>query len=178
MLNGVRGRKRLRLQMLAGLGAVLVTCGCSHGSSETAAAPREELEQLHTELNTTDLKVVVVAGQRSEDSAIVRVYVVTVTNRGPNPSSSTLLEAVLSDKAAVTWTDPACVRKGRSILCELGELVAGESSVVNLETTPKDTGVPFELVVSVTNRFGPDLRPEDNVWTHSTSNEPEPRRRR
>ncbi len=180
---------RSRRRRLTTVGAVVLLAACSEppqepeprggasGASQSAHSPAQaaggeplrELERLHEELNTTDLALTVVAAPDPVEAGNALTYTVTVENRGPNPSSSTHL--VLAPLGGVLLRiDDDCARDDRSVSwsCELGELAARQRRDIELTVVVDEDNETLRLTARVSNRFGPDLREEDNSWTETT----------
>jgi hypothetical protein len=132
------------------------------------AMPRSEGEDLRTRLNTTDLTVTVAAPASVTDSEDI-AYTVTVTNRGPNPASSTTVAVTLQGPARWLRFDPACRPDGPERLsCELGEVVAQAVRALAMTAGPIGELGVVRISATVENRFGPDSNGSDNTTTVET----------
>jgi uncharacterized repeat protein (TIGR01451 family) len=91
-------------------------------SAQTAGAPGQ---------SAADLAIQAIPAETS-------VYTLTVRNLGPDPATGVVLTDVLPSSVTPLWTEPAqpaCVRQGRDVGCDLGDLQAGDAVTVTLNST-------------------------------------------
>ena len=131
--------------------------------------PRREGEDLRRELNTTDLTVSVAGPPTPASAGEDLAYTVTVTNRGPNPASSTTVAVTLQGPARWLRQDPACRPDGpERLTCEVGEVVAQAVRTIAMTAGPIGELGVVRINATVENRLGPDSNGSDNTTTVDT----------
>lgn len=138
-------------------------------TSPGEAMPRSEGEDLRRELNTTDLTVTLAGPPTPASAGEDLAYTVTVTNRGPNPASSTTVAVALQGPARWLRQDPACRPDGpERLTCELGEVMAQAVRTLALTAGPIGELGVVRISATVENRLGPDSNGSDNTTNVET----------
>jgi uncharacterized repeat protein (TIGR01451 family) len=130
----------------------------------------EELLKHRAVLRSTDLALAVVDTPDPVAAGAPLTYTITVTNKGPNPTSSVQVVDTLPSQAVLSSAPPACTVAGSVLTCNLGLLQAGASTVVTIATAVPpslvyDNGGPLTLVnrAEVRSLVGDDTAPADNL---------------
>lgn len=135
----------------------------------------EELIEHDTALHSTDLVITVVDTPDSVAAGTQLTFTVTATNNGPNPASSVQIIHTLPAEVILTTTPTDCAVAGQVITCNVGELEAGENSVVTIVTDVPpslvyDNGAPLSITnqAEVKNLSGQETNPVDNIVNETT----------
>jgi uncharacterized repeat protein (TIGR01451 family) len=116
----------------------------------------------------TDLAVLVTASPDPATVGDLLVYNITVTNQGPNPATGVTLtntfppecNFVTSSCSSFTATDAA-------VICQVGNLGVGSSSMVTVTVSPFTTGSLFNTAQVVADQTDPNTG--NNIQTTATS---------
>jgi uncharacterized repeat protein (TIGR01451 family) len=143
---------------------------------ETEDVPTlQELQDLDTALNTTDLSVGIADSPDPVAAGTQLTYTVTATNNGPNPSTSTQIVDTLPVDLSFASASAGCTAAAQVVTCNVGELAAHQSKDVTIKAD-----VPANLVyvnggpktvtdtATVSNLNGPDSNGADNSASENT----------
>src|SRR5207248_154428 len=104
-------------------------------------------------------------------------YTVTVTNRGPNDATGTLLTDVLpAGVALISAVGPAgttCAQANGIVTCDLGTVADGASDLVTIVVTPTTATGKITNTATVTSESG-DTDPNNNTDSVNTMVAPTP----
>ena len=99
----------------------------------------------------------------------------TVANHGPNPAASVQISDTLPADVTFVSASSGCSHAGGTVTCNLGELLAGDSTNVTVTVAvPPDlvyvNGAPKTITnqATVNNLAGPDSAPGDNTESTDT----------
>jgi uncharacterized repeat protein (TIGR01451 family) len=172
-----------RNRWLAAVTIALVAAACSnsapHESDRTEQPPLtvtststdgamdlDEGNRLQQELNTTDVGVTMTALSDAAIRGELLVYVMTVSNFGPNPASQMLLSVVLPSELRRVEVDVDCDEAASGLSCDLGEIGAGQSKDIHFTFQVLSSASPSRIITNVAeieNLAGPDPDLTNNV---------------
>ncbi|MFJ9521711.1 CARDB domain-containing protein [Kitasatospora sp. NPDC101801] len=150
--------------------------GSAAPETESPTLPtKEQAARIRAAYNTTDLSVTLTDAPDPVVAGRSLTWTVTVSNHGPNPSTSTQVTTTLPAEVTNAVAGVPCTTAGSTVTCNLSEVGLGATRQYTITAdVPADlvhrNGGPKTLTASstVANLAGPDVRTADNTASTDT----------